>query len=449
MGPSCPSCLLSRPDYHICYIRHKASFCLNKRQQNSEQNIIFSNMADDEVASNSEVFDDVDSDPGSIINNVVESCSKILIPSMAQPSMNRPHNEEEVNTTDAIFHTDHDDEGINTKSDEESSLEDQNTDDVVNNIKRGSPLLEDKQRISGHSPRVVRWTLDTMAAAMDAVFAGEMTTTNASRKFGIPRTTLLDRLSMKVKRQHLDCPGSFPLNADNDAKVVDFILANQNLDKQTLIKGLLSLGEELASMQGRPFNGPLNSRKWLKLFVQKHPNLNVFSYSRSRAPSSRSVSFSGTSSHARLQSSSISNDNTVLIPQQILHIQHDPLAQLQSEHGTEQDSPTLPDNDNVFDSLESSLAKQGVRAIEQKLGAEQLSYFNYRYMNKNLERGYELWKLCKIKTDAGDNLSTFALSGVEEGLVEEHLKYFRFRYDNTELEEGYKLWAVLREKMHE
>jgi len=174
-----------------------------------------------------------------------------------------------------------------------------------------------------------------------------------------------------------------------------------------------------------------------------------FSYSRSRAPSSRSVSFSGTSSHARLQSSSISNDNTVLIPQQILHIQHDPLAQLQTEHGTEQDSPTLPDNDNVFDSLESSLAKQGVRAIEQKLGAEQLSYFNYRYMNKNLERGYELWKLCKIKTDAGDNLSTFALSGVEEGLVEEHLKYFRFRYDNTELEEGYKLWAVLREKMHE
>lgn len=412
-------------------------------------------MADDadcDVASNSEVFDDVDSDPGSMMHNVVQSCNKILIPSMAQPSISKlsssnEQDDEEVVNTDGIFHHHHHHQHQDLKSDDEdASASDQNADDSLVNIK---PEIDEKiRRPSLHSPRTVKWSLHTMAAAMDSVLGGELTTTNAARKFQIPRTTLLDRLSMKVKRQHYDGPGSFPLNAENDDKVVQFVQDNLELDKPTLIKGILQLGEELAKEQGRPFDNPLNARKWLKLFVQKHSNLNIFCYNRSRTTTaSRSVSISG--STANMRASSLSNDNTVLIPQQILHIQHDPLVQLQAEQNNEQHSPSTIDTDNVFDSLESSLAKQGVRAIEQKLNVEQLSYFNYRFVNKNLERGYDLWKLCKSKTEGGDNLSTFALNGVEQGLIDEHLKYFHFRYDNPDIEEGYKLWAVLKEKTRE
>ena len=406
---------------------------------------IMADDADCDVASNSEVFDDVDSDPASMMHNVVQSCNKIVIPSMAQPSISKlstnEQEDEEVVNTDGIFH--HHQQDIKS-DDDDASASDQNADDNLVNIK---PELDEKlRRTSVHSPRTVKWTLHTMAAAMDSVFGGELTTTNAARKFQIPRTTLLDRLSMKVKRQHIDSPGSFPLNAENDAKVVEFVQENIELDKPTLIKGILHVGEELAREQGRPFDSPLNSRKWLKCFVQKHPNLNIFCYHRSRTTTaSRSVSVSGSSS---MRGPSLSSDNTVLIPQQILHIQHDPLAQLQAEQNSEH-SPSTIDTDNVFDSLESTLAKQGVRAIEQKINAEQLSYFNYRFVNRNLEKGFDLWKLCKSKTEGGDNLSTFALNGVEQGLIDEHLKYFHFRYDNPDLEEGYKLWAILKEKTHE
>lgn len=419
-------------------------------------------MADDvvcDVASNSEVFDDVD-DHGSIMHNVVRSCSKILIPSMAQSSISKltTAEDEEVVSTDGIFHHhqhQHEEDDDEEKSDEEdASASDPNTDDNLVNIK---PELDEKiRRASVHSPRTVKWSLHTMAAAMDSVFGGELTTTNAARRYQIPRTTLLDRLSMKVKRQHLDSPGSFPLNIENDAKISEFVQENIELDKPTLIKGILHLGEQLAKEQGRPFDSPLNSRKWLKMFVQKHPNLNIFSYNRSRAAtSSRSVSISGSTTSMRAPSLS-SNDNTVLIPQQILHIHQDSLtpslAHLagSGEQSSEQLSPPPSlDTDNVFDSFESTLAKQGVRAIEEKLSAEQFSYFNYRFLNRNLNRGYELWRLCKSKMEGGDNLSTFALNGIEQGLIDEHLKYFRFRFDNDELEEGYKLWALLREKSHE
>ena len=285
---------------------------------------------------------------------------------------------------------------------------------------------------------------------MDSVFGGELTTTNAARKFQIPRTTLLDRLSMKVKRQHLEAQGSFPLNAENDAKVVDFVQANGDLDKPTLIKGILKIGDQYARMQGRPFDGPLTLRKWLKLFVHKHPNLEIFSYNRSRNPTSSRSSLSISGSHT--MRTSVSNENTVLVSPQILHIQHNSLSggQLQVEQVENENSPSpTNDNDNVFDSYESCLARQGAKAIEDRLNPEQNSYFNYRYINKNLEKGYELWNLCKLKSEGGDNFSSLALNGIEQGLIPEHLKYFHFRYENPDLDEGYKLWALLKDKVHD
>lgn len=400
-------------------------------------------MADDtecDVAANGEVFGDVDSDPGSIINNVVQSCSKILIPSMAQPSMSKlSSNDEDAEVSDGIF------QGM--KSDDDTS--DHQIGDEVINIK---PDHDDKRRVSVHSPRAVKWTLDTMAAAMDSVFGGELTTTNAARKFQIPRTTLLDRLSMKVKRQHLEAQGSFPLNAENDAKVVEFVQANEDLDKPTLIKGILKIGEQLAKIQGRPFDGPLTLRKWLKLFVHKHPNLQIFSYNRSRNATFSRSSLSISSGTHGLRTS-VSNENAVLVSPQILHIQHHSSlsgSQLQVEQENEDSSsPTTNDNDNVFDSLESSLARQGAKAIEDRLNVEQISYFNYRYINKNLEKGYELWNLCRLKSDGGDNFSALALNGIEQSLISEHLKYFRFRFENPDLDEGYKLWALLKDKIHD
>lgn len=414
-------------------------------------------MADDnecDVVSNGEVFDDVDSDPGSMINNV-ESCSKILIPSMAQHSMSKLSGgeHEENESPDGIFQNIKRDEG------DDDDTSDQNNDDE-NHIK---PDSEKSRRLSVNSPRAVKWSLETMAAAMDSVFSGELTTTNAARKFQIPRTTLLDRLSMKAKRQHLEAPGTFPLNPESDAQIVEFVRRNESVDKSTLIKGMLSLAEDLARMQGRPFENALCTRKWLKLFVQKHPNLDILKYSRTRTASARSSVTMAPPSlnipHRKTSISSAAAAENVLSASQLIQIQQfqTPLnstlsANLNSNDISDHEkspSPNEEDNkQNIFDSLESSLARQGAKAIEQRLTAEQLHYFKYRFISKNLERGFELWKLCKSQADRGDNLSVLALNGVEQGLSQEHLKYFQFRYENEELEEGYKLWSFMTEKIY-
>ena len=117
-------------------------------------------------------------------------------------------------------------------------------------------------------PRVVGWSVDVMANAIDTVFAGEMNRTNASREFKVPRTTLLDRLSFKMKKKDLLSPGSPPLNENSDNLMVNFVSSNiESMDKKTLIKSYsIQYAEELAHFQGTPFKGPLHSRKWLKLF---------------------------------------------------------------------------------------------------------------------------------------------------------------------------------------
>ena len=320
-----------------------------------------------------------------------------------------------------------------------------------------------------------------MALAMDSVLCGKMTTTNAARKYGIPRTTLLDRLAMKVKRQHIEAPGSFPLDAENDAKIVDFIRKNANLDKATLLKGILANAEELAREQGKPFDNPLVTRKWLKLFVHKHPSLDILKFTRPR-----NIHNNSSQQHQRSERSSVATithtptlvrtnvsdhhttnshqQQEVLLSPHIIHIQnsngHTPQSHHESElEHEEQEQESVEsasmEMQQIYDSFESNLARLAAEAVERKLNSEQCAYFNYRFYNNGIERGFELWKLCKSKTDASNDqenfetvLSAQALVAIEQALVPEHLKYFRFRYENQELEEGYKLWSVLKEKSH-
>ena len=398
-----------------------------------------------DASSNGEVFDDVESDPNFILQNVEQACNKILIPSMAQSAMSKLSTSEQDNEeTDVIF---------TLKAEDVDDASEQNHDETNTTID-----VDQKRRLSvnGQS-RAVKWTLETMASAMDSVLGGELTTTNAARKYGIPRTTLLDRLAMKVKKQHIETPGTFPLSPENDAKILDFVRENASLQKPTLLRGILRLAEDLANEQGRRFENPLNTRKWLKLFVHKHPGLDILQYSRTRSVSQSHRSALTITPVARNSSTS---NTEVLIAPQIIHIQQSPLNSSSSavqdvDLGNDAGSPHQnmnADGSQSYDSFEATLAKQASESIERKLTTEQRSYFNYRFFNNALERGYELWRLCKSKTESAENenfesiLSVQALFGIEHALVEEHLKYFRFRYENPDLDEGYKLWSVLKEK---
>ena len=410
-------------------------------------------MADDndcDVVSNGEVFGDVESDPNSILQNVEQTCSKILIPSMAQSSMSKLSGSDRDVGPDVIFSTLKEvvNDSDQHQNDDEGSIVIKTDDDDKRNIRLSN--------IPGQT-RVVKWTLETMAMAMDSVLCGKMTTTNAARKYGIPRTTLLDRLAMKVKRQHIDTPGSFPLSAENDAKIVDFIRKNSDCDKPTLLKGILAMAEDLAREQGKPFDNPLITRKWLKLFVHKHPSLDILKFSRPRTISQRSPV-----TITPLMRGNSNNNNEVLLSPHIIHIQqnnghhsspHEP--ELDNDEAETAQANNLHTMQQIYDSFEANLARLAAEAVERKLNSEQCSYFNYRFYNNAIERGFELWKLCKSKTDLSNDqenfetvLSAQALVAIEQALVPDHLKYFRFRYENQDLEEGYKLWSVLKEKSH-
>ena len=119
----------------------------------------------DDIGSNAEVFDDVDTDPSNILQNVEQSCTKILIPSMAQPSImskiTSPDDDDNDENEANIFPT-------LSSSDEAHELQ------FVVDDEKSKRLL----RVSS-SPfqRTVRWSLSTMAEAMDSVFGGDLTTT--------------------------------------------------------------------------------------------------------------------------------------------------------------------------------------------------------------------------------------------------------------------------------
>lgn len=432
-------------------------------------------MADDsncDVVSNGEVFDDDESDPNTILTNVDQTCTKILIPSMAQSSMSKLAGSDRDVGPDVIFSTLKEvvsnSPGHHHENDDDDEHDHEGTNIVIKTD------VDDKRNIRlSNIPgqaRVVKWTLETMAMAMDSVLCGKMTTTNAARKFGIPRTTLLDRLAMKVKRQHIDMPGSFPLSSENDAKIVDFIRKNSDCDKATLLKGILAMAEDLAREQGKPFDNPLVTRKWLKLFVHKHPSLDILKFSRPRNSTSSSQRSPVTITPLRgstgsTGSSANSTSNEVLLSPHIIHIQQSSNGHHSSPHEQEEemvhDEADVSQSNNIhamqqiYDSFESNLARLAAEAVEKRLNEDQQSYFNYRFYNNAIERGYELWKLCKAKSELSNEqenfetvLSSQALVAIEQALVPEHLKYFRYRYTNQDLEEGYKLWSVLKEKSH-
>ena len=426
-----------------------------------------------DIGSNAEVFDDVDTDPSNILQNVEQSCTKILIPSMAQPSIMS-----KITTPDD---DDNDENDANIFPTLSSSDEAHESKFVVDDEKSKRLLSVS----SSPFQRTVRWSLSTMAEAMDSVFGGDLTTTQAAKKYEVPRTTLLDRLSMKIKSQHLEAPGTFPLSPENDAKVVDFVMSNPALDKPTLIKGILCLAEDLAREQGKPFETPLNVRKWLKLFVYKHPKLDIIQcYRRRSYVSYQTSSYYSTPSHSRMSANASSNGRSstnlssslgvgstsnqsmqLASPkyhqQQIMHHQQQQNlletnfnSQMTSiAENVESDyNENSPHASVQVDHFEANLAKQAVHSIELKLTSEHQSYFNYRFVNSALDRGYELWRHCKAKIENADQenfeavLSCQALAGIEQALSSDHLKYFRFRYENPELEEGYKLWHLLKSK---
>ena len=114
---------------------------------------------------------------------------------------------------------------------------------------------------------------EELTAAYNAVKEQGYSVTNASKVFGIPRSTLYDkvhnRTSIEVQRK-----GPAPLiSFEDEKKLADYLLQMSNLGYTFSLAELIDLASELAHRKGKLDEDSKLSRRWHKSFRQRWPVL--------------------------------------------------------------------------------------------------------------------------------------------------------------------------------
>lgn len=108
--------------------------------------------------------------------------------------------------------------------------------------------------------------------AIGEVASGEITFGKASRKYGIPKTTLIQRVKGSTSGTHGNVPN---LTKDVEEKLVEWVLLHAKMGDPRTRDQLVHAAADLAEkVQGcRPFKNKLPSSPWVKLFVERHPQV--------------------------------------------------------------------------------------------------------------------------------------------------------------------------------
>lgn len=123
-------------------------------------------------------------------------------------------------------------------------------------------------------PKLRKYDIGNVDVALDAIKDG-MSIHAAATKFGIPRSTLQNRIHNRTKKSSF---GPSPiLTAQEETKIEEWLVANhargfprRKEDVQSAIKGFLDLFP-----RPNPFIGNLPGNKWYASFLQRHPRLTI------------------------------------------------------------------------------------------------------------------------------------------------------------------------------
>ena len=129
-------------------------------------------------------------------------------------------------------------------------------------------------RTSNKRPSKLRqWTNEAMEAAMRAVYDGEMGVNQASREYGIPTTTLRDRISERVTHGTPMGARSY-LNQHEDETLEDFLLTASSIGFGKTRAHVMMYAEMVAKEKNLLRKHHITGR-WFDGFCKRHPDLSL------------------------------------------------------------------------------------------------------------------------------------------------------------------------------
>ncbi|XP_072400746.1 uncharacterized protein [Diabrotica undecimpunctata] len=132
-----------------------------------------------------------------------------------------------------------------------------------------------------------KYTHEDLIKAIDEITSGRLSLNKASSKYGIPKSTLHNKITKKVPFERKMGPSSV-LTPFEEERLESWILAKAKLRFPMHPSNVMDAVQNILRGAGRP-NKFINDRpgkKWLQLFLQRHPNIakrNTEIISKSRA----------------------------------------------------------------------------------------------------------------------------------------------------------------------
>ena len=118
-----------------------------------------------------------------------------------------------------------------------------------------------------------QWSDESMLGAIRAVREGEFGVNRAALEYGVPRTTLKDRLSGRVT--HGSQSGAKPyLSREEEKELFDFLITCSNLGYGKTRKEVMLLVEGIMKKKGRSLDKPISNGWWLR-FLERWPKLSL------------------------------------------------------------------------------------------------------------------------------------------------------------------------------
>ena len=128
-----------------------------------------------------------------------------------------------------------------------------------------------KVRESNRPKTLRQWSDQSMVGAMEAVQEGRMGVNRAALEFGIPRTTLKDRISGRVVHGSKSGPKPY-LTYEEEKEMVDFLITCSKMGYGKTRNEVLKIVE--AAMQKKGREGKVSQGWWIR-FCERWPSLRL------------------------------------------------------------------------------------------------------------------------------------------------------------------------------
>ena len=112
-----------------------------------------------------------------------------------------------------------------------------------------------------------------MLRAMEAVRSGTLGVNRAAEQFGVPRTTLKNRISGRVEHGRKSGPVPY-LNKDEEEQLVDFLIQLAKIGHGKTKQDVLSIVKRTIQKKQLNVKG-FNGEGWWTRFKQRHPSLSL------------------------------------------------------------------------------------------------------------------------------------------------------------------------------